>query len=92
MAVSSEIISLRLPKQMRNRLDQATLHTRRSRSYLMQRALEKYLDAIEREDALKNEQGPLETLLSLKGSGIGSSGPRTKDEIDGHIRWLRDNG
>jgi predicted DNA-binding protein len=93
MAISSvsPIISLRLPKEARERLDRAAAKMRRSRSFLMQRALERHLDEIEREEAQPPARRRLSTILELGGAGVPASGPRSAEEIDAHLRWLRDN-
>jgi hypothetical protein len=91
MMTGSPTISLRLPAEARKRLDRATVTTRRSRSFLMQRALERHLDEIEREEAVPNGKR-LSVILSLGGKGVTPNGGRSFEEIDAHIRWLRDNG
>jgi hypothetical protein len=88
---SSATISLRLPQEVRERIDRAAAKSRRSRSYIMQRALELHLDALERGGDLPERQGRYDNLLSLQGAAIGPDGPRTKIEIDDYIRWLRDD-
>ncbi len=91
MPTSSPTISLRLPERARERLDRAAAATRRSRSFLMQRALEKHLEEIEREEMV----GPvrrLSTVLALGGAGSAGKTHRSADEIDQSIRWLRENG
>ncbi len=90
MPVSSPTISLRLPHKARERLDRATVTTRRSRSFLMQRALEKHLDEIEREELVEPVRR-LTTVLALEGAGAATNARRSIAEIDEHIRWLRDN-
>jgi predicted DNA-binding protein len=92
MPGSSPTISLRLPRESRERLDRATAKTRRSRSFLMQRALERHLDEIEREETPAPVRRRQSTVLALAGAGVPQSGPRSPEEIDRHIRWLRDNG
>jgi predicted DNA-binding protein len=92
MTVLSPTVSLRLPPAARERLDRATAKTRRSRSFIMQRALERHLDEIEREEAQTPVKRRLSTVLSLGGAGVPKAGPRNASEIDAHIRWLRDNG
>ncbi len=92
MSAPSPTISLRLPQEARARLDRATVKTRRSRSFLMQRALEKHLDEIEREETQGASRRSLATTLTLGGAGIPVNGPRSADEINAHLRWLRDNG
>ena len=90
MPAATSPISLRLPKAERARLDRAAAKTRRSRSYLVQEALAKYLDDIEREEAPPAKKR-LTTLLSLAGAGASETSPRSLEEINRHIRWLRDN-
>jgi predicted DNA-binding protein len=92
MTESSPTMSLRLPQTARERLDRATAKTRRSRSFLMMRALERHLDEIEREEAQPHARRALSTLLALGGAGAPKAGPRSAKEIDAHIRWLRENG
>ena len=91
MTVPPRTISIRLPEAARARLDRATAKTRRSRSFLMQRALEMHLDEIEREEAQEAPKRRLTTLLSLAGAGADPKSPRSAQEIDQHIRWLRDH-
>jgi hypothetical protein len=57
----------------------------------MQRALEKHLDEIEREEAVQPTPR-LTTVLALGGAGAAGNARRSAAEIDEHIRWLRDNG
>ncbi len=89
MPTPSPTISIRLPKAARESLDKATKLTRRSRSFLMQEALERHLDTIVREETGGGRR--LTHLLSLAGAGKCAPAPRAADEIDEHIRWLRDN-
>jgi hypothetical protein len=58
----------------------------------MQRALERHLDEIEREETPMPAKRRLSTLRALGGAGVPQAGPRSPEEIDRHIRWLRDNG
>jgi metal-responsive CopG/Arc/MetJ family transcriptional regulator len=90
MSMPSPTISIRLPVAARERLDRATKLTRRSRSFLMQEALERHLADIVGEEG--GERRRLTTLLSLGGAGARPSQPRSAQEVDEHIRWLRDNG
>ena len=87
---STPTISLRLPQEAREKLDHLAGRLRRSRSYVMQRALELQYEAIVREEEPK-APGRYAKLLSMQGGAIGSDGPRTKQEIDDYIRWLRDD-
>jgi predicted DNA-binding protein len=91
MPTASSTISLRLPKAERERLDRATQNTRRSRSFLMQRALERHLDEIEREEFTAPVRR-LSVVLALGGAGTSAGAPRGSEDIDAHIRWIRENG
>ena len=88
---STPTISLRLPKEARERLDRVAARARRSRSYIIQRALELHLDEVARKEAPPADTGRYARLLGMQGAGIGPGGPRTKEDIDDYIRWLRDD-
>jgi Arc/MetJ-type ribon-helix-helix transcriptional regulator len=92
MPAPTPTISIRLPEAARQALDKATKLTRRSRSFLMQEALERHLAEIVGEQARPAAKGRLTALLSLGGAGARSSAPRSAEDVDRHIRWLRDNG
>ena len=90
MPAASPTISLRLPEEARAKLDKAAKLTRRSRSFLMKEALDRHLaDIIVQEQAKDAPKRRLSTLLSLAGAGARPDNPRTAEEIDQHIRWLR---
>ena len=91
MPAPSPTISLRLKPASRERLDRVTEKTHRSRSYIMQVALDRHLDDIEREEASLTKKGHLSTLLSLAGSGYNPAAPRTALEIAEYTNWLRGN-
>ena len=89
MTLETPTISIRLPKASLKSLDKAAKSTRRSRSFLVREALDHYLaDIVQKqsEPAVK----PLSRLLAMAGIAekLGQK-PRTKEEIDAHIRWLR---
>jgi uncharacterized protein (DUF1778 family) len=86
---ASPTFSLRLPKEARERLDRATQRTRRSRSFLVVEALDRYLDEIEREQRVERSPARFSRLMALEGVGRRADGPRTSEDIDAHIRWLR---
>lgn len=88
---SSSTLSLRLTKEARERLDKAAIRSRRSRAYIVQEALDRHLDEIEREEAPAPKKSRFATIFSLAGAGAAINGPRSKEEIDNHIRWLRDD-
>jgi predicted transcriptional regulator len=91
MTDQSPTISIRLPPASRKSLDKAVKATRRSRSFLMKEALDRYLAEIVRDEAAVT-RSPLGQLLGLAGAGAGKGVPRSAEDIDRHIRWLRDNG
>ncbi len=91
MPDTSPTISIRLPESSRKRLDRAAKATRRSRSFLMKEALDRYLTEIV-ENEQKAAARPLERLLGFARAGAGSATPRSAEEVDRHIRWLRDRG
>jgi RHH-type rel operon transcriptional repressor/antitoxin RelB len=88
MALSSTL-SLRLTKEARERLDKAAVRSRRSRAYIVQEALDRHLDEIEREQTLAPKNSRFATILSLAGAGAALNGSRSKEDIDQDIRWLR---
>lgn len=92
MNVYPQTISIRLPDEDRAKLDRAIKLTRRSRSFLMKEALERHLDDVLREETKTQTARPMSRLLSLEGKGVRASNPRSREEIDQHIRWLRDHG
>jgi predicted transcriptional regulator len=86
---SSPTLSLRLPNETRERLDRVAERSRRSRSYIIQRALELHLDDVAREEAPFRQAGFYSSLLKFAGAGARLNGGRSKEEIDADIRWLR---
>ena len=88
---STPTISLRLPQTARDKLDQLAKRLRRPRSYIMLRALELHYDDIVRQEEPRERPSRYANLLSMQGAAIGPDGPRTKQEIDDYIRWLRDD-
>ncbi len=91
MSVSTSPISLRLPQATREKLDRASALMRRSRSFLMQEALERHLDDIIARDAPHEKKRRLGTLLSLGGVGKREQAPRTAAEVQNYTHWLRGN-
>jgi uncharacterized protein (DUF1778 family) len=91
MSAHPQTISIRLPEETRARLDRAMKLTRRSRSFLMKGALERHLDEVLSDEAEMQTAEPLATLFSLEGKGVRASSLRSREEIDRHIRWLRDH-
>lgn len=91
MSASASTISIRLPEEDRAMLDKAATLTRRSRSFLVKEALERHLAEIIREQSVEAPKHRLIRLLALAGSGTSNNHVRSREEIDAHIRWLRDN-
>jgi hypothetical protein len=60
------------------------------RAAIIRQALERHLVVLDCEPTPPRRQLP--TLLSLAGAGVADSGPRSAEEIDAHIRWLRGEG
>jgi RHH-type transcriptional regulator, rel operon repressor / antitoxin RelB len=89
MTLETPTISIRLPKASLKSLDKAAKATRRSRSYLMREALDHYLAHIVRQES-EPVVKPLTRLMAMRGIAekLGQK-PRSKEEIDAHIRWLR---
>jgi hypothetical protein len=89
MNTTSPTISIRLPEKSRRNLDKATKLTRRSRSFLMKEALDRHLADIVQEQTTGTPRRRLSTLLGL--AGVAATA-RAHEDIDQHIRWLRDHG
>jgi predicted transcriptional regulator len=92
MNVHSSTTTIRLRADLRESLERAMKITRRSRSFLIMAALERHLEDIAREES---EGAPkprrLTRLLAIAGDGTSSDHVRSGDEINEHIRWLRDD-
>jgi predicted transcriptional regulator len=86
---STSTISLRLPKEARERLDRVAAQSRRSRSYIIQRALEIHLDDVARAEAQVETSGRYARLLEFAGAIAKVNGGRSKEEIDRDVEWLR---
>jgi predicted DNA-binding protein len=91
MIMTAATLSLRLPPEIRKRLDHATEMTRRSRSQIVQIALERHLDDIAADAPVARTASRTARIRALAGAGARSGQRRTTEEIDAHIRWLRDN-
>jgi uncharacterized protein (DUF1778 family) len=92
MNVHSPTTTIRLRADLREPLERAVKLTRRSRSFLIMEALERHLEDVVREQTAEAPRPRrLTHLLSLAGAGVSKHNVRTREEIDAHIRWLRDN-
>lgn len=89
MSPVSSTISLRLPDKTRQRLDDLAIRSRRSRSYIIQRALELHLNDVVAEEIASEGAGRYSKLRSMAGAGSKLHGGRSREEIDSFIDWLR---
>ena len=90
MATSDATISMRMPSEVKKRLEKAARRTHRSRSYLTIEALRKYLPEIEQEELQTAPKNKLEIALSFKGAGKRAGvKPRTGKDIDASVREFR---
>ncbi len=89
MAETSTTITIRLPASSRRSLDRMAKAKKRSRSFLIKEALDRYL-AEAANPRIEPPERPLAYLLSLRGIAGGTGSPQSAEEIDAHIRWLRE--
>lgn len=83
-------LSIRLPGDVRERLEQAVQHTNRSRSFLVQEALTRHLnDIVADQGGAAGTKGRMEKLRAMKGVGARLYGPRSVEEIDAQVREFR---
>lgn len=83
-------LSLRVPADIKKRLERAASRTRRSRAVLTITALEKYLDDIEREEEDKRRQGLAVIASRFRGLGAKLQGKGlSAEEIDARRREQR---
>lgn len=86
--MASTTLSLRIPVEMRERLDRATVATRRSRNQIVRMALEQHLDRIAGGNRPSTAEA-VRRIRSFAGAGAPASGARSAAEIDAEMRWLR---
>ena len=87
----SRTISFNLPEETIEQLDQVAARSRLSPSLIIQQALARHFQESASEDHKAGQTAGYADLLRMEGAGIGPGGPRSKSEIDAHIRWLRDD-
>jgi hypothetical protein len=88
--LSSATLSLRVPNDLKSRLERASLRTHRSRAYLTIAALKKYLNEVEMEEAKTSSPSNYAIAERYKGIGAKMLGKgRSAIEIDTIIRDLR---
>lgn len=91
MTTHNPPISIRLPAKALQKLDRASKLTRRSRSFLMQEALARYLDEISGAETAPSLKPTLPKLLAYGQAKKSHPNGRSATEILAHIRWLRGN-
>ncbi len=91
MATSSSVtLSLRVPSELKTRLERASVRTHRSRAYLTIAALKKYLHEVEKEEAATPTPSKYELAQRYSGVGAKMLGKgRSAAEIDAIIRDAR---
>lgn len=87
--MTSPSLSIRLPPELRDRLEQAAARMKQSRSVLIQAALTKHLDEVEAIAAPGVQSRQMRALLVLKGAGARLYGPRSEEDIQAQIREFR---
>lgn len=91
MPISSSVtLSLRVPHEIKTRLERASVRTHRSRAYLTIAALKKYLNDVEK-DEMKTI-APSQYALAERYKGIGAKmlgKGRSATEIDAIVRDIR---
>lgn len=89
MAATGTTLSIRIPQKSRAALDQAAKATRRSRSFLVNEALDRHLTAIVAEQLPQPAKSKLALMMELKGAGAKFGPLRPAADIDAAIRAMR---
>ena len=85
-APSDVTLSLRVPSELKSRLERASVRTHRSRAYLTIAALQKYLDDVERDEVKTATPGKYDIAKRYSGVGEKLLGRgRSAAEIDAMI-------
>jgi hypothetical protein len=87
---SDVTLSLRIPTELKSRLERASVRTHRSRAYLTIAALQKYLTDVERDEVKTVTLSKYD--IAKRYSGVGANllgGGRSAAEIDAMIRDQR---
>ena len=84
-------LHVRLSDENRERLDVMAKSMHRSRSFLVNSAIEQQFREIEPENAARQAQkkGRLANLLAMEGIGAKLYGPRSQEDIDAQVREFR---
>ena len=91
MTATNQSVSIRLEPHTKAALDDAAKRTKRSRSFLMQEALEKYLVEITKQQEVQSSKPPLSQILELAKRSAKPIYVRTGGQVQADLRWLRDN-
>ncbi len=87
---SNVTLSLRVPDEIKTRLEQASIRTHRSRAYLTIAALKKYLSDVEKEELKTTAPSKYKFAERYRGIGAKMLGRgRSAAEIDALIRDTR---
>ncbi len=87
---SDVTLSLRVPSELKSRLERASVRTHRSRAYLTIAALQKYLPDVERDEVKTVAPSPYDIAKRYSGVGAKLLGKgRSAAEIDAMIRDQR---
>ena len=86
--MANTTVSVRLPDEIRARLESTAKTLRRSRSFLVQEALDRYLDEVAGIEADRSAKG-ITRLRAMAGAGARLVGAQTMEEIDARIREFR---
>ena len=91
MPIHSDVtLSLRVPSELKSRLERASARTHRSRAYLTIAALQKYLNEVERDEVKSATPSKYDIAKRFSGTGPKLLGKgRSASEIDAMIRDLR---
>ena len=91
-SAQSVTLSLRIPEELKKRLEKAAARTHRSRAYLTVAALEKHLDEVENDELKSSAPGVYDLAMRYRGAAAKIIGKtRSAEEIDAMIREMRDD-
>ncbi len=89
MASDKSILSIRIPDELRAKLDEAARLSGHSRGALIKEALKHHLATLAKPDIQSRREQALEKLKSMRSAGVRLYGGRTADEIDAMIDDIR---
>lgn len=89
MASDSSLLSVRIPDELRAKLDEAARRMRRSRGHIVKEALEQHLGSGNGGETSEERAVRVARFLAFAGAGAKLHGGRTAREIDEAIRQFR---